>query len=261
MLELKRPIVALDLETTGTNPKYDRVVQIGAVKVYPDGREKEWETFVNPERDIPPEVTKVHGITNEMVTAEGVLPFSAIGPKLELALADCDLCGYNISFDIRFLKSEFARLHRTFQHGKVVDGFKIFQRKEQRNLKAAVKFFLDEDLDGAHTALVDARASLRVVMAQLERYSDLPRTVEGLNYLFFEKVDEGYLDNAKKLKWRNNKVCLNFGKHKDTPLDQVPKEYLKWMMSGDFSGQVKKILDQALQGQYPRKDEPSQEQG
>jgi DNA polymerase-3 subunit epsilon len=251
VIQLFRPLVALDLETTGTNSNIDRIVQIGIVKVKPDGKRTEWETLVNPEIPIPPEVVKVHGITDAMVAGE--LPFSSIGPMLAKGIQDCDLCGYNIAYDIRFLKAEFKRCHYNWEPNKVIDSYKIFQTKEKRDLSAAVKFFLGKELEDAHTALADARASLEVFEAQLERYEDLPRTINEIHYLLWEKVEKGYLDNEKKLKWHGSKAVLTFGKHSGKSLQDLPKDYMTWIVSNNFPEPFKKIINDALQGKFPEK--------
>lgn len=252
MLKLTRPLASIDLETTGFS-KNDRIVQVGVIKLHPDGREKEWETLVNPEIPIPPHTTEVHGITDDMV--KDALPWDAVGKMLRQGLDGCDLCGYNIPFDIRILKQEYQRIGSPWSPtGKVVDGLKIFMHKSPRDLKSAVKYFLNREHEGAHTALADARAALEVLQAQLERYDDLPQTVDELHYLFFEKVEPGFLDPTKKLAWRDEHVVLNFGKHGGKPLGMVPKDYLEWMLEAEFSTKVKEIIRQALGGKYPSKE-------
>lgn len=254
MIELTRPLVALDLETTGINPNRDRIVQIGIVKLKPNGETKEWESLVNPGIPIPPHVVETHGITDTMVKDE--LPFSRLGPMLIKGIEGCDLCGHNVMFDVNFLRTEFKRIGIKWTPGCIVDSLKIFQIKEPRNLTAAVRYYLDEELENAHTALADARASLRVLQAQLKRYPDLPTRVEDLYELLFVKGDnKDFLDADKKLRWFDGAAVLNFGKHSGKSLRDAPKDYLQWMMNGSFSPHVKEIIKNALEGKYPIKEE------
>ena len=250
MIELNAPLVVVDVETTGTNPETDRIVQIGIIKLYPDGKKTEWETLVNPEMPIPPEIGLIHGITNE--TVRDAPKFSEIAHNIVSGMKMCDYCGYNVKFDLKFLEAEIQRAGIKFTfNGRILDGLRIFQTKERRDLTAAVKFYLKEDLSGAHNALTDARATLRVVEAQLEHYPDLPRTMEELHVLFFETVTGDNYDPDGKFIWRNSECCINFGKHKGKPLRDLPIDYIQWMLKGDFSQQVKILLAEAAGGKFP----------
>lgn len=248
ILKLERPLVALDVETTGLRSEHDKVVQIGIVIVEPGGNTKEWSTLVNPNMPIPADITDIHGITDEMVANEP--PFRVIAPGLKKILQNSDICGYNVDFDLKFLTAEFQRIQETLIPGKVIDSYKIFKLKEPRKLTNAVKFFLNETLPDAHQALADAWASLRVLEAQLERYSDLPRTVEELSKVTNKRYNSEY---NSKFVWRGDKYVVNFGKHKDKPIQDVPQDYFDWMLSGGFSKEVKQIVSDALHGKYPTK--------
>lgn len=238
MLTLTRPLIALDLETTGTNPRRDRIVQIGIVKLHPDGREKEWESLVNPTIPIPKEISDIHGITDEMVADE--LPFKQIGKMVYPTIKDCDICGYNVEFDLRFLKIEFRMIGIDWVPGKEIDSFKIFQKKERRNLEAAVEFYLNKKHEGAHTALADARASLQILHAQIKMY-DLPVTIPEL-YELQNEIPKGYLDKDRKIILLNDQPALNFGKMKGVLLKNVGNNYLNWILGSDFSDQVKEVV-------------------
>lgn len=250
MLTLTRPIISLDCEMTGVNAKIDRIVQIGLIKVYPDGTRKEWQTLVNPKMPIPVESTKVHGITDEMV--ENAPTFAALAPTLLAGFKDVDYVGFNVGFDLGFLEEEFKRVNLVFTRGKVIDGYRIFIKFERRDLTAAVEKYLGEKIEDAHDALADARNALRVVEAQLEFYPELPQTVDELHALFFETVEDGRVDPAGKFVWRNGVAVLGFGKHAGQPLRDCG-DYLKWMLKGDFSEETKMICREALAGRYPKK--------
>ncbi len=181
LIQLKRPLVVLDTETTGSVVFRDRIVEIAMVKLHPDGKRERWDRRVNPEVRIPIEATAIHGITNQDV--EGCPPFRRIAEELVRWIGDADLCGFNIhSFDQRILAAELARCGQPFpmEDRAIVDVQVIFHRREPRDLSAAVRFYLGRDHAGAHGAGADAEATLDVLLAQLERYSDLDRTVGGL---------------------------------------------------------------------------------
>lgn len=252
-LELSRPLAVVDLETTGTTER-DRAVQIGVVKVYPDGTITEWTTLVNPEMSIPAEATRIHGVSNDDVA--NAPTFRQIAVPLAKGLKNCDIAGYNVRFDIRVLLREYRRigfpLDAGILDGHVVDAYRIFQSREKRNLSAAVRFYLGESFDDAHDAMTDARATLSVLMAQLERYPDLPRTPEQLHVLLFETPGDGFADADGKFAYRDGKICLNFGKHAALPITEIDNGFLRWMMKGDFSADTKRIVEVEIRR---RKDE------
>jgi len=251
MLELKRPLVVLDLETTGLKPETARIWQIGIIKVYPDGKEKEWEQLIYPGPEpwdfIP--TRKVPDLTSSPI-------FKAVAPAIYTGFKDVDFCGFHLAFDISILKAEFKRVGVNWnaENIKIADAFKLFQMKHARNLAAAVEEYLplaeqEEYKGGSHTALIDARATLRVLRAQLARWPDLPRTVDDLHTLCFEIP--GYLDPDRKLKWINGEACIAFGKNVDKPLKNCDTSFLEWILRNDFSDRVKGIVQSALEGVYP----------
>lgn len=254
MLELKRPIVFTDTETTGLHPQVDRIVQLGIVKIYPDQRVTEWQTLINPGIPIPPESTAVHHITDEMVKDEP--SFKEIAPKIAGGLMGCDVGGFNVWFDLRMLRAEFERVGgKAVLNGvEVVDAYRIFAHKEPRNLEACYERFTGKKLEGAHDALIDARASYEAFLGQLNAYPDLPRTVTELHKIFFQEPAQGHLDADGKLAWRHNKATINFGKWAAVPLDKVDRGYLEWMLKSEFSDSVKHVIRECLAGRFPRRD-------
>jgi DNA polymerase-3 subunit epsilon len=263
-LKLERPLVGLDLETTGPYPEKDRIVQIGYVRIAVDGVVEERELDVHPEREIPAEVIAVHGITNERVA--NAPRFKDLAADLALVLLDADICGYNVKFDARFLHEEFKRANVDWLSAwerdrmkaglpgkRLVDAYKIFAHKSPRDLAAAVKTYLNEDLQNAHTALADARAATRVLAAQLAQYPDLPRSVGELHDLFFETAPAGYVDVDKKLSLREGRIVVNFGKaHHGKFIEETPASYLEWMISSDFNRQVKRACREELERRRKR---------
>jgi DNA polymerase-3 subunit epsilon len=242
LIQLERPLVAIDTETTGLSPKIDRIIQVAIIKIYPDGKTTEWETLINPGEPIPPESTKTHGITDEMVKDSPA--FRNVAPLISLGMKDCDVIGYSGTFDLQMLKSEYQRLGQlTPEWGEfLLDPSKIFMKMEKRDLTAAVQFYCGETLEGAHNALVDIRATVKVLAAQLQRYPDLPRSVKGLHDWLFNEVAEGQLCPDKKFVTRNGVVILNFTAKTGTPLHQVDDGLLRWICAQEFvSKEAKEI--------------------
>src|SRR4051794_27719639 len=212
LIQLERPLISVDLETTGIYSNFDRICQIGVIKLYPDGRLTEWETLIDPGIPIPPNVSEIHHITNDTVKDSPL--FEQIAEKLYAGLNNCDLTGYNAkSFDVKFLVEEFRRCKMTYKPGRVIDTFNIFKRYSPRNLTAAVDHYLGEELKDAHSALADARASFRVLRAQLLKHTDLPRSIQGIDDLF--KPNPDYIDPEGKVIFnKDGKAILNFGANK-----------------------------------------------
>lgn len=243
-LRLTRPIVFVDLETTGTHPQNDRIVQIALIKIYPDGKRNPWQTYVNPEVPIPSEVTAVHGVTDELV--QGAPKFRDIADKLAKGMRDCDVGGYNVKFDTRVLIAEFKRCRYPMEAGLLdtflVDACRIYHHMYPRDLSAAVGEFLCEKHENAHDAAADIYNTARVLEAQLERWPELPRTPEELHKLLFETVRPGFVDPDGKFIYRNGVVCVNFSKSAGQRLDAVDVGFLDWIMKNDFSRKVKDIV-------------------
>lgn len=175
-LKLNRPIVFFDLETTGTNISSDRIVEISLIKLHPDGRVLEKTRRVNPEMHIPESATAIHHITDEDVASEPT--FRQIASSLAQLISGCDIAGFNSNrFDIPLLDAEFERAGVDFDltKSRFIDVQTIYHKKEPRTLVAAYRYYCDKNLEEAHSALADTRATMEVLMAQLERYDDLLR--------------------------------------------------------------------------------------
>lgn len=251
-LKLERTLVFLDTETTGTNPRRDRIIEIATTAIRPDGTTKTWETFVNPGLPIPPGATAVHGITDLDVAK--ALPFTNYARALSRVLLECDVAGYGaLRFDLAILAAEIRRCGLPFDHEKVrvVDAMSIFYRKEPRDLSAAALRYTGEKHDGAHRAQVDVAMSMRVMHAQMHEYPDLPRSVASLAE-FCEDRDPDALDPDGCFVRRDGIVIVGFGKFEGTPLSKVDKGYLKWMQRQDFGATAMKIVEGVLRGEYPK---------
>jgi DNA polymerase-3 subunit epsilon len=253
-LQLDRPLVVFDLETTGIDVEKDRIVQIAMIRVEPDGSRDEWETLVNPECPIPPQATAVHGISDADV--RDAPTFSQVRGEVEQRLAGADVAGFNsVRFDLPLLEAELARAGSRPEWTGVrhLDALRIFHTMERRDLTAAYRFYCDEDLVGAHGALADARATLEVLDAQVGRYDEVPADPDALHR--FCNPDEGkWVDRGRKFAWNDKgEAVFTFGKLRGQRLRDADRGYLEWMLNKDFSNEVKEILRGALAGVFPRR--------
>lgn len=245
-LNLKNPIVFFDLETTGVNFTSDRIVEISYLKVHPNGDEEIKTRRINPEMSIPPASTAIHGITDEDV--KDCPTFKAIAKSLAAQIEGCDLAGYNSNrFDIPMLAEEFLRagVDIDLRKRKFIDVQVIFHKMEQRTLSAAYKFFCDKDLENAHTAEADTKATYEILKAQLDRYPDLQNDMKFLDQ--FSRQND-FVDFAGRMIYNDKGVeIFNFGKYKGRSVEEVLKmepSYYAWMMNGDFSLDTKRMLTQ-----------------
>lgn len=260
MLEsLSVPIVCLDTETTGVHVEVDRIVQIGVVKINPNGSRRKWQSLVNPEIPIPPEATEVHGITDDMVAKAPTFQQLCDRERIHLGFRGCDVLGYNASFDLDFLRSEFNRLdfEDPFKSSRIIDPLSIYRFFSPRDLTAAVKEYLGEEMVGAHDAMTDIEYTIRVFEAQLQRHPELPSQISELHKQFFQKTDPRNVDIDGKFYWRYREATFNFGKYSGISLRSIAKEdpgYLRWMVKGEFSEEVKLIVFNAQNGKFPVKE-------
>ncbi|MGM9865453.1 MAG: exonuclease domain-containing protein [Muribaculaceae bacterium] len=240
-LKLNRPLVFFDLETTGVNLTADRIVEISTVKLMPDGTIEERTRRINPEMHIPEAATAVHHIKDEDVRNE--LTFKQVAKSLARMLEGCDLAGFNSNrFDIPMLDQEFQRANVDFDFSKArfVDVQTIFHKREPRNLVAAYKFYCDKDLEGAHSANADTKATYEVLLAQLDRYEDLPTDIDGLSNYSSQNRN---VDFTGRLVYDDKKrEIINFGKYKGRVAEEVLAQdpgYYGWIMQGDFTKNTK----------------------
>ena len=251
---LERPLAVLDLETTGTNVFTDRIVEVAAVKVHPDGRRESFVARVNPQQPIPAQATAVHGITDADVA--NAPKFAEVAPALGAFLAGCDLAGFGVvRFDVPLLAQEFRRVGIEWNptQMRLLDAQRIFHLREPRDLTAAMAFYCGRPHEGAHSAVADTEAALQVLEAQFERYADLPRDVAELARLCSAR-DPDSIDAEGKLRWRDGEAVIAFGQKSGIKLrDMAANEpgYLRWMLNKDFSPEVKTVVRDALAGKFP----------
>ncbi|MCD4666665.1 3'-5' exonuclease [archaeon] len=256
-LNLKRPIAVIDLETTGVDRQNDRIVEIGITKIFPDGKEEILDSLINPEIPIPSEATEIHGIKDTDVQGKPI--FKEFAPKIISFIDNCDWCGFNlIGFDLYLLESEFKRaeINYSSEGRKVIDVMRIYHKLEPRDLSAAHLKYCEKTLENAHRVNADIKATIDVLESQLEKHKDLPRDVSELDE-FCNPKDPSWIDSEGKIIWSNNEAVLNFSGHKGKTLEYMQKNemgFLLWVMSKDFSSEVKMIVKNAIEGKFPKTD-------
>lgn len=272
-LNLQKPLVIFDLETTGLDLVKERIIQLSYIKVMPNGEEIRHDYTINPEKPIPAEVTELTGISDADVA--GKPTFKELAKTLEEDFKGCDFAGYNSNnFDIPLLAEEFLRAGIDFDFGKcrLIDACAIFRKMEKRNLAAAYKFYcgrkMEDDFE-AHRADQDTEATYRVLMGQLDRYTpenepDEPerRLENDMQFLADFSKQNDNVDFAGRIIWAPKKDAkgqpvvdaegnpvkeevFNFGKHKGEPVAQVLRfdpGYFSWVLSGDFTYNTKQVL-------------------
>lgn len=244
-LNLKNPLVFFDLETTGTNINSDRIVEICYLKVYPNGNEESKTLRINPEMHIPEASSAIHGIYDADVA--DCPTFKDVAKNIANDIEGCDLAGFNSNrFDIPLLAEEFLRVgvDIDMMKRKFIDVQVIFHKLEQRTLSAAYKFYCDKNLEDAHTAEADTRATYEVLKAQLDRYPDvLENDIKFLaDYSSYNKN----VDFAGRIVYNEQGVeVFNFGKYKGMSVAEILKKdigYFGWLMQGDFTLNTKNVL-------------------
>ena len=243
-LNLKKPIIFFDLETTGTDISKDRIVEICYIKVMPDGSEIEYSKRVNPEMHIPEGASAVHGIYDEDVKA--CPTFKELAREIANDFEGCDVAGFNSNrFDLPLLAEEFLRAQVDIDLSRLraIDVQVLYHKREPRTLSAAYKFYCGADLENAHSALADTRATYEVLKAQLDHYTDMENDMELLSK---ESSFTNNVDFAGRIVYNENgKEVFNFGKYKGMPVDAVLDRdpgYYGWMMNGDLSLNTKQVL-------------------
>ena len=244
-LNLRRPMVFFDLETTGTNISTDRIVEISIVKVEPNGEKSVKTKRINPGMPIPAEASAVHHIYDEDV--RDCPTFRQIAKSLRAYLEGCDFCGFNSNrFDLPMLVEEFMRAEVDvdfFKRAKYVDVQNIFHKKEERTLVAAYRFYCGKELEAAHSAEADTMATYEVLCSQLDKYSDLENSVDFLSEFSTRGKSA---DFAGRIGFNDKgEEVFTFGKYKDQPVEVIFRKepsYYDWIMNGDFPNYTKKIF-------------------
>lgn len=271
-LNLTKPLVVFDLETTGLDLVNDRVIQLSYIKVCPDGTELRGNEIINPGKPIALEITALTGISDDDVKDRPA--FKELAPRLAEEFKGCDFAGFNSNhFDIPMLAEEFLRAGIDFDFGKcrLIDAQAIFHKMERRNLAAAYKFYtgrkMEEDFE-AHRADQDTEATYRVLMGELDKYA--PGVQEEPDRVLHNDMDElaefsknnDNVDFAGRIIWKDltdaqgntltdkdgnprRHEVFNFGKYKGWDVAEVLRRdpgYFSWMLSSDFTFNTKQVL-------------------
>jgi len=251
-LRLDRPLTFLDLESTGPFAETDRIVEIAAITLHPEGRVVRFQTLVNPEAPIPAAATSIHGIGDADVASAPT--FRQLAPKIFKSLNGRDVAGYNLRrYDLRMLASEFARVNIVYDvdQVRVVDVMRIYHLNEKRDLEAAVKLYLGRTHTG-HRAGADIEATISVLASQLDRY-ELPSDVGELDE-YCRNQPPDWLTRDGRIAWRDGMPRVTFGRHAGKSLQTLASEapeYLSWMLENEFASDVEKIVQDALDGRFP----------
>lgn len=244
-MQLTKPIIFFDLETTGVSTSKDRIVQIGAIKIYPDGTTEEKDVLINPTIPIPAAATAVHGISDEAVREAPL--FRQISKSFLSWLSGADLAGYNSDqFDLPMLIEEFARAGLSFpeEGTRCIDVLKIERNVNSHRLEETYKRYTGNTLDGAHNALADIKATVAVFELQLEKNKQLPSDIDELDQ--FCQGENGRVDYAGKMYEKEGQIYWAFGKHRGELVTDT-KEYAAWVLQADFPLETKEKIRKVLE--------------
>ena len=254
-MKINKPLVIFDLETTGTWINKDKIVEIGMIKVMPDGRREEYLKRVNPGMPIPPNVSRIINIVDEDL--KDAPPFGDIAKDVLSFIGDSDLAGFNIQrFDIPILEREIidAGLSFHWKDRDIYDAQKVYHIHEKRDLTAAYEFYCNKKLESAHSALGDATATVEILDAQIKKYGTTEQGIESLKDFEYERSSD-YFDKERKFCWWNGELYPTFGKYsRKSHIRDIAKEnhgYLEWILTKDFSDEVKTMIGKALNGEFP----------
>jgi DNA polymerase III subunit epsilon len=254
-VKLTKPVVVLDLETTGLWVEKDRIIEIGMIRIEPDGQKDVYVKRVDPRMLIPGPVVRLTGIRNEDVKGKPV--FKDLVHEVLAFIGTSDFAGFNIErFDLPLLERECfdAGERLEWRHRTVYDAQKIYHIHEKRDLKAAYKFFCSKDLVNAHSALDDAEAAYEIIRAQVGKYGAGSEYIESLIDFDYEPFG-AFFDDDRKFRWWNGELYPVFGKygrkHSLREIVQRDRAYIEYLMNTDFDEKVKKMLAECLAGRLP----------
>ncbi len=253
-IKLDRPIAFFDIEATGISPRADRMVELCIRRIRPDRSEATLQYRINPQMPIPRDASAIHGITDDDVRECPVFP--AIAQDVLDFLEGCDLGGFNIlRYDIPMLTEEFLRAGKEFniETRRILDVQRIFHRREPRDLSAALQFYCGDTHMDAHGAEADVLATIRVFQGQLDRYQDLPRSIDELDS-YCNPQNPDWADRTGRLKWEDGQILINFGKNKGKSIRTLIEKdtgFINWLLKSDFPADTREIIINAQKGIWP----------
>ncbi|OGW75489.1 MAG: hypothetical protein A2Z72_04510 [Omnitrophica bacterium RBG_13_46_9] len=254
-MKVTRPLVIFDLETTGTWIEKDKIVEIGMVKTLPEGSRESYVKRVNPGMPIPSNVSRIIDITDDDV--KDAPRFKEIAKEVLDFIGDSDIGGFNIlRFDLPVLEREMLEAGFSFhwRERNIYDAQKVYHIHEKRDLTAAYQLYCDKELDNAHSALGDAEATIEIFDAQIKKYGSPEHGIESLKDFDYER-SSAYFDKERKFCWWNGELYPTFGKYgKKKNIKHILKNdrpYLEWILTRDFSEEVKAMIEMVLSGEFP----------
>lgn len=249
LLALERPLIILDFETTGLDVDTARIIELGFELYTAEGLKKTYRQLINPGVLIPPQATAAHHITDEDVLNKP--KFKQLAANLASGFSHCDFAGKNVRYDLRVCAREMRRngVEWSYEGAHIIDIDRLEQIGEPRTLSHLYKKHTGEDLDNAHQAMADVRASTVVICKQLETYTEaLPRNVKMLHDLQWP----GWIDTEGKFKFdEEGTPRVMFGKHRNVPMKNVPPSYWRWILEADFPKEVKQLASDAIVYKFP----------
>ncbi len=252
-LQLDRPLIFFDLETTGLSLITDRIIQLAYIKYEPGkARPKKVNLVFNPEMPIPPSSTAVHGFTDSDVRSAPL--FKTKAEELLTVFNNCYYSGFNIAgFDLLLLKQEFFRCNLTFsyRHSDILDTKTIYHYFEPRTLASAYKYYCHKNHVDAHDALADTQVTVDILKAQTKQYG-----VEKIKTLQNQSAYD-FFDSEGKFYWKDEQLHFSFSKHRHRSLVEIAEQdptFLEWILDKDFSEEIKMIIKDALKGKFPARN-------
>lgn len=243
-LNLTKPIVFFDLETTGLDITKDRIIEISILKIYPDQKKETYTRRINPTIPISEAAKNITGITDEDVKDKPT--FKEVANEILEFIGNADIAGYNSNrFDLPLLAEEFARCDIDFdvKNRNIIDVQVIYHKKEQRTLSAAYKFYCNKDLEKAHSAQADTNATYEILLQQIQKYDDLKNDIKELSRFSYHNRNADFA--GRIIYNENNEEVFNFGKYKGKKVEEILKKdpgYYGWMMNADFPLTTKQII-------------------
>lgn len=250
LLDLDKPLVIFDLETTGRNISSDKIITLALIKILHDGKGvKKEEYYFDPEMPIGKEATSIHGIENDHVV--GRPKFREKAQEIYDLFSNSYYSGFNVmSYDLPILRREFVRVGMDFDYDlkHIVDAKEVYKFMAPRTLSSAYEYYCWKEHKGTAGAMKDAEVAGEILLRQLEKYQEV-RDWQFLNNI--HRVDENFVNNEnnRKFYWQHGETYFTFTKYRGKRVAQIAKEdpdYLRWMLSADFSPETKSVIRKHL---------------